>query len=295
MNAAAPAPAPTAPRPPAPAWAAASGVDEGFTNGARWADFTVTGAQGDAVQRLRWIAPGTFTMGSPAQEEGRYDVETQHRVTITAGFWIGDTPVTQAFWRAVVGFTESRFNGEHLPIEGVNIADAADFCARLDGKVAPLRARLPTEAEWEYACRGGDAGPYAGCATIDEAGWCADHLMATQLELCLANGDWKAYLRFLNDHRHNARFQTQAVKGKAANPWGLYDCLGNVWEWCQDAWDEGDYPLGDVTDPLPRDGQCRVARGGSWADRPRRCRAANRGRYAPEIHADNVGMRLVIS
>ena len=213
---------------------------------------------------LAWCPPGSFLMGSPAGEAKRSDDETQHRVTLTKGFWMGNNPVTQRQWESVMGGNPSNFKGADLPVEKVSWDDCQAFIAKLNEKLAARgdarpptvgtggraspRAgafRLPTEAEWEYACRAGTTGPYAG--DLDAMAW----------------------------YSANSGLETHPVGQKKANSWGLYDMHGNVWEWCQDWY--GGYPAGSVTDPAgPGSGSGRVIRGGSWSSSAGRCRSANR-------------------
>ncbi len=242
----------------APDWAVAWGVDR---HGA-WADLAVQ----REVQRMRWIPAGSFMMGSPPDEEGRYDDEgPQHRVTITQGFWLGDTPVTQALWVALRGDNPSRFAGTpgqdsmQRPVEQVSWTDAWDFAAALG-------CRLPTEAEWEYACRAGTT-----TATWEQQAWGRVDLDAVA---------W---------HAGNSGGSTQPVGQKAANPWGLHDVLGNVYEWCQDG--PRDYDGTPQRDPAGA-ASLRVCRGGSWSNSARSCRAAYRLWDPPSFQWFYRGFRL---
>ncbi len=220
---------------------------------------------GGVTLELVWIPPGDFTMGSPAGEENRDDDETQHRVALTKGFWLGKYEVTQAQWKAVMGNNPSHFKGDDLPVEQVSWDDCQAFVKKLNTK-GQGTFRLPTEAEWEYACRAGSTTAYCfgdSSSTLSRYGWYS------------GNSDWK----------------THSVGGKSANAWGLYDMHGNVWEWCQDWY--GDYPSGSVTDPTgPSSGSRRVFRGGSWFDAPRLCRSANRSRSVPGGWHCSLGFRL---
>ena len=155
---------------------------------------------GGAAMELVWCPPGTFEMGSPAGEAGRRDDEKQHRVTVTNGFWMARTEVTQAQWKSVMGKNPSEHTGDdNLPVENVSWKAARKFCSRTG-------LQLPTEAEWEYACRSGSTGPYAGSGRLDEMGW----------------------------FEGNSGGQTHPVGQKSANAWGLQDMHGNVSEWCED-------------------------------------------------------------
>jgi len=224
------------------------------------------------VQRMRWIPPGTFMMGSPANEVGRFDDEVQHRVELPQGYWLGDTPVTQALWEAVMGTNPSQFRGPSRPVETVSWDDCQEFIGRLNERVERLDARLPTEAEWEYACR-------AGTTT---ATWVGDlHIRGTEA-LQLESIAW--YLA-------NSHASSHSVAQKASNPWGLYDMLGNVWEWCTDLF--APYDAITMKNPHgPAHGIKRVTRGGSWHTAAMRVRAARRDAIYREYCFERVGVRL---
>ena len=219
-----------------------------------------------------WVEPGTFMMGSPLSEPDRYINETQHQVTLTDGFWLGKYEATQAQWRAVMGTNPSWFTGDNLPVERVSWEDVMAFCAKLNGQESAsgelpsgYAFTLPTEAQWEYACRAGTTGAYAGDSLYD-LGW----------------------------YSSNGGSITHAVGLKAANPWGFHDMHGNVYEWCADWY--GDYPSGRVTDPLgPGIGSGRVLRGGSWIYLARYCRSAHRYRSSPVSRHYSLGFRLCLS
>ncbi len=179
---------------------------------------------------FRWCPAGTFMMGSPTSEEGRYDDEKQHRVTLTKGFWMMEMEVTQKQWKAVMENNPSNFKGDDLPVECVSWNDCQEFCRKCSALGLPVL--LPTEAQWEYACRAGSTDAYAG--NLDDMAW----------------------------YYKNSGSKTHPVGTKNPNAWGLYDMHGNVWEWCQD-W-KGDYPKGSVTDPTgPANGSLRVSRSGT--------------------------------
>jgi formylglycine-generating enzyme required for sulfatase activity len=217
-------------------------------------------------------------MGSPTTEAGRRGEEgPQHEVTLTKGYWLGETPVTQALWVAVMGENPSRFRGERSdelrrPVEQVSWDDCRAFCERLNARIAGLAARLPTEAEWERACR-------AGTTTAIGAG----DLPGEQNALALDDIAW---------YRSNSRGRTHSVGGRAQSPYGLYDMLGNVWEWCED--DMREYKAAPVTDPFGVDsvGDDRVIRGGSWDDIAREVRAAYRDADSAVRRDDYLGFRL---
>jgi len=187
-----------------------------------------------------WIPSGKFMMGSPKDEKGRRDDETQHRVTLTKGFYLGVYEVTQEQWQAVMGNNPSKITGErNLPVDSVSWDDCQEFLEKLSEKEGQAY-RLPTEAEWEYACRAGTTTPYSYGETIstDQANY--------------------------NDFRQ----RTAPVGSFPANDWGLCDMHGNVREWCADRY--GDYLQHDLVDPTgPEDGERHVLRGGSfWLQAP---------------------------
>ena len=227
-----------------------------------------------ASMKLTLIPAGKFLMGSPPTEPDRDNAhadETQHEVTLTKAFYLGVTEVTQKQYQAVMGVHPSRFKGENLPVEPVSWVEAVEFCRKLSEKTGKT-VRLPTEAEWEYACRAGTTGAYAGTGKLDEMGW----------------------------HKGNSGGRTHPVAGKRPNAWGLYDMHGNVWEWCADWF--GPYS-GDATDPqgvsietarAMRTGPSRIMRGGCWFYGPPQCRAATRGRGAPENRLTGPGFRVAL-
>jgi formylglycine-generating enzyme required for sulfatase activity len=245
-----------------PAWMSACGED---THG-RWAEAEVAGV----TFRFRYCPAGTFQMGSPSSEKGRDDDERQHEVQLTKGFWLGATPVTQRQWEAVTGENPSYFKGPDRPVEEVSWEDCVAFLGKLNARCPGLDLRLPTEAEWEYACRAGTTGPtYLGssdAATLDRLGW----------------------------YDGNSGDETHPVGQKAPNAWGLYDTLGNVYEWCAD-W-KADYPAGRQVDPKgPSTGTDRVIRGGDWSSDASYLRAANRAGYSPGYRSTNIGFRVARS
>jgi formylglycine-generating enzyme required for sulfatase activity len=201
-------------------------------------------------------------MGSPVTEKGREAAESQHAVTISKAFYMGKYTVTQEQYEKVMGSNPSKFKGAKKPVENVSWDDAQEFCRKLSTTSAKT-VRLPTEAEWEYACRAGSATAY--CFGDDEAG--------------LAEYAW-----------HGTSGTTDPVGEKKPNAWGLYDMHRNVYEWCQDRY--GDYPAGAATDPQgPVEGADRVMRGGCWVTSPGDCRSAHRIKVSPSIRGvDFLGM-----
>ncbi len=216
-----------------------------------------------------YVAPGSFTMGSPESEAGRSIWETQHRVTLTKGFWLGKYEVTQARWKSVMGSNLSHFTGDNLPVECVSWNDCQEFIRKVNAEAERQfggEARLPTEAEWEYACRAWSIGAYAGTGNLDSMGWYWDN-----------SGDG-----------------THPVGQKRPNAWGFYDMHGNVREWCNDRY--GEYPGGSVTDPAgAASGDDRVLRGGSWNNLARICRSAYRNGGDPGDRGGSNGFRLACS
>ena len=177
---------------------------------------------------FRWCPPGRFKMGSPSSEEGRRDNERQHTVILSKGFWLLETPVTEEMWKSVMKDNSGSNNGPKYPVENVSWLDCQVFLKKLN-EFAPAGRRytLPTESQWEYACRAGTTGPYAGTGNLDEMGW-------------------YGFKDYDNSIPGNCE-KIQPVGLKKPNAWGLLDMHGNVEEWCCDIFD--DYPRGTVTDP----------------------------------------------
>jgi formylglycine-generating enzyme required for sulfatase activity len=209
------------------------------------------------------VKGGTFQMGSNEHDSKK----PIHSVTL-ADFEIGKYPVTQKLWMDIMGQNPSYYEGEDLPVENVSWKDVKDFLQKLNARFPGMDYRLPTEAEWEYAARGGEKGAkdkydYAGGNELDELGW----------------------------YSINSGGETHPVGRKKPNQLGLYDMSGNVWEWCQDWY--GDYPTGSQTNPAgPTSGSYRVIRGGSWRGDPAYCRVAFRSYGTPGLRYSNVGFRL---
>ena len=229
------------------------------------------------------IEPGKFWMGSPSGEENRDDDEIRHQVSITQVFAMGSTEVTQELYEEVMGKNPSRFAGGRNPVEQVSWHDAVKLCnglSEMEGLEPAYRIsgetvtwdrsangyRLPTEAEWEYAARGGEEQVYSGSDDIGDVAW----------------------------YSSNSSKRTHEVGGKQSNAWGLYDMTGNVWEWVWDWY--GEYPSGTSTDPAGAStGSRRVDRGGSWSNDPRYARVADRVRDGPGYRSFYLGFRLARS
>jgi formylglycine-generating enzyme required for sulfatase activity len=229
---------------------------------------------GGVTQRMRWIVPGRFLMGSPDDELGRFESEGPvHAVIISMGFWLFDTPCTQALWQVVMGDNPSGFRSPDRPVESVSWVDVQGFLAVINALVPDLRLSLPTEAQWEYACRAGtQTALYTG--PIDTKG----------------DGNAPA-LDPIAWYGGNSAGKSHPVGEKAPNGWGLYDMLGNVSEWCADG--RRNYSLGGVTDPTVRteEGTRRSLRGGAWHDLARDVRSANRYWGRADGKSDAVGFR----
>jgi formylglycine-generating enzyme required for sulfatase activity len=227
-----------------------------------------------------WIAPGEFMMGSPPDESGRDpDEGPQTRVVIPDGFWIQQNEVTQSDYQQLMGANPSSNVGTNFPVEKVTWFEAVSYCGRLTerdleaGRLPEGYAyRLPTEAEWEFACRAGTTtrfshGQDANDAELKEFAW----------------------------FTRNSESNTHPVGTRRPNPWGLHDLHGNVWEWCLDRW-EGGLPGGVITNqPAASKGNLRVGRGGSWLYEAKACRSANRDDYSPWNRCSDVGFRVVLA
>ncbi|MDR2486073.1 MAG: formylglycine-generating enzyme family protein [Treponema sp.] len=242
---------------------------------------------GDLVK----IPGGTFMMGSPITDPGWSAQETQHQVRVS-GFYMGKYAVTQEAYEMVMGTNPGRFIGANLPVENVNWFEAAAYCnvRSLQEKLTPAYMinrehitwnrnttgyRLPTEAEWEYACRAGTVTPFytGNNITTDQANY---------------NGT----IPYTHNVRGTYRQKTTPVGTFPANPWGLYDMYGNVYEWCWDRY--GDYRIGSQRDPTgPSSGDHRVIRGGSWNYSARSLRSACRNSDTPAHRSSGVGFRVI--
>jgi formylglycine-generating enzyme required for sulfatase activity len=210
-------------------------------------------------------------MGSSTSEtERNSDEGPQHRVRITKPYYVGKYEVTQAQYLLVMGMTPGKFKGSDRPVEAVTWNDATEFCRRLVHQTGKT-VRLPTEAEWEYACRAGSTTRFC----FDES----DGPL----------GDYAWYIS-------NSGRKTHPVGGKRPNAWGLYDMHGNVWEWCADWYDEGYYANSPRENPSgPTNGDSRVLRGGGWYGNGNNCRTAYRHWNGPTNRNYNIGFRVVVS
>jgi uncharacterized protein (TIGR02996 family) len=216
---------------------------------------------------LALIPPGTFLMGSPRWESQRQSSETWHRVTLSRAFWMGVHPVTQEQWRAVKDSNPSTYPGDTRPVESISWDDCQDFCRRLS-QCEGQAYRLPTEAEWEYACRSGTTTPYSFGEKVSPE-------QASRWQT-----SWQSAGR--------------SLENLPPNRWGLQDLHGTLWQWCQDWY--GSYPHEDVIDPQgPTTGAIRVLRGGSWGSYLWWCRSASRCSFASTLDLSYSGFRVVLS
>lgn len=212
----------------------------------------------DVKYHLRWIPPGKFVMGSPAEEQQRNYDENQHEVILTKGFWLADTTVPQVLWTKVMGENPSGFQEINSPVENVTWDECQEFIRLLNEIVPGLKVRLPSEAEWEYACRAGTKTPFSF----------GENITTDQV-------NYDGNKPYPKGKKGPYRKYYLPVKALPCNGWGLFQMHGNVWEWCQDLY--GEYPTGSVTDPLgPSFGTERVLRGGSWSCHGCHCRSAMR-------------------
>ena len=237
--------------------------------------FTVGGVSFTMV----YVQGGSFTMGATSEQgSDAYDNEKPtHRVTLNS-YYIGQTEVTQALWQAVMGNNPSDFKGNlQRPVEYVSWDDCQSFIRKLNS-LTGQRFRLPTEAEWEYAARGGNKSrgyKYSGSNTIDNVAW----------------HDVNAY----DVGSSSSNYGTHPVATKSANELGIYDMSGNVWEWCQDRYDENYYSRSPQTNPQgPSSGSYRVLRGGSWDYDARCCRVSFRIGDNPDYGSSGLGLRLAL-
>lgn len=231
---------------------------------------------------FRYCPPGTFMMGSPESEPWRKACEYQHEISLTHEFWTMETPVTQALWLSITGVNPSWEKGSDLPVTCITWDDCNNFVRRLNAEgYAPegMRFSLPTEAQWEYACRAGTTTPFSFGETLN-----GDR----------ANSDGKRPYPPETTPSGVYIGGATPVKSYPPNPWGLYDMHGNVSEWCADWF--GVYPKGPVVDPLgPTEGDRRIMRGGGWDSLSMQCRSAHRDYGLPSTTCYwTIGFRLVL-
>lgn len=262
-----------------PAWATVVGKDQ---YGA-WADLQVAGVS----QRFRWIQPGTFTMGSSQAEKDAalasvpnskpewFAAEVPHQVTLTQGYWLADSSCTQALWQAITGSNPAKFtDSPQNPVEQVSWDDCQQFLSKLNGRVSGGGFRLPSEAQWEYACRAGTTTAFSFGSTITP-------------EQVNYDGNFP----FAGAAKGLYRQKTVPVKSLPPNAWGLYEMHGNVWQWCNDWY--GDFSGSAERDPPgPSSGSDRVGRGGCWSNYAGSCRSANRNGSTPGYRDAYLGFRI---
>lgn len=231
---------------------------------------TIPVKNGISIDMVR-VEAGTFTMGAtPEMKDPDYDYDEKptHQVTLTNDYYIGKYEVTQALWQAVMGSNPSKFKGDNLPVENVSWKDCQEFLSKLNNTTGKT-FRLPTEAEWEYAARGGKKNRgylYSGSNNISDVAWYSD----------------------------NSDNKTHAVGSKQANELGIYDMSGNVYEWCQDR--KGSYSSSSQVNPTgAASGSDRVRRGGYWSSSARYCRSSDRSSSSPGYRDFDLGLRLVLS
>ena len=215
------------------------------------------------------VEAGTFMMGATSEMKDPYsDEKPVHQVTLTNDYYMGKYEVTQALWQAVMGSNPSNFKGDNLPVETVNWNDCQEFISKLNS-LTGRKFRLPTEAEWEYAARGGKKSrgyQYSGSSNISDVAW----------------------------YDGNSVNKTHPVGTKQANELGIYDMTGNVWEWCSDWYSS--YSSSSQTNPTGSDsGSARVSRGGGWFNDASYCRLSVRFYYTPDFRLDILGLRLALS
>ncbi len=237
-------------------------INASFSNGV----LTVNGVRYPMVK----VYAGSFTMGATSEMANPWDNEKPtHKVTLTKDYYIGKTEVTQALWKAVMGSNPSNFKGDNKPVEQVSWNDCQTFISKLNSMTGK-KFRLPTEAEWEFAARGGNYSrcyQYSGSNSLNDVAWFTDNSGST----------------------------THDVATKQPNELGIYDMSGNVWEWCSDWY--GSYSSNAQYDPEgPSSGSSRVLRGGSWGDNARGCRSSDRSNFGgPDCRSYVLGLRLVLS
>ena len=246
----------------------------------------IAGLPEDATPLDMALVPaGTFTMGSPSDERGRWGWEwLPHVVTITEPFYLGKHEVTQAQWQAVMGSNRASGHGvgDDYPVYAVSWNDCQTFISRLN-ETGQGTFRLPTEAEWEYACRAGTTTRFS----FGDALECDDSTGYCEIQ------DQYMWWGGNNGTVGSDTYRSKEVGLKLPNPWGLYDMHGNVWEWCSDWWQDS-ASRGPQTDPQgPTLGSYRASRGGDWHNNAQYCRSAFRNNGLPDDRVDIFGVRLL--
>ena len=244
-------------------------------HGVKHGDVKMLMLPGGATMEMIFVAPGSFMMGS---KDGASNEKPAHKVKLTRGFWLGKYEVTQKQWQSVMGTNPSYCKGVNHPVDNVSWEDCQEFIHQVNIRLN-YGARLPTEVEWEYACRAGTVGPYADAsvnsymadnprsiAVLDEMGW----------------------------YSANSKSQTHGVGLKRKNPWGFHDMHGNVWEWCQDRYDNDYYSRCPLNDPCnSASGKEHVMRGGCWSESAEYCRSTSRSSSNASLFSDcYFGFRL---
>lgn len=260
----------------------ANPVSSDILSGNRIGDRKTILLPGGIEMEFCFIPAGEFFMGSPETDADRNTDEFRHRVVISEPFWMGKYPVTQTQWEAVAGPCPDekgwKFPGPENPAERISWYDCREFFEKLNEMNRRLRFALPTEAQWEYACRAGTTTPFSF----------GDTFTAGQVNFAGKFDLRGSVIGMLNRER------TVPVGSLGSpNPWGLHDMHGNVWEWCRDWYDEDYYRVSPLKDPEgPPSGKFRVRRGGSWSDYASDCRSAKRARG--EGRSWDVGFRVVL-
>jgi formylglycine-generating enzyme required for sulfatase activity len=240
-----------------------------------------------------YVEPGSFQMGLNA---GNSNEKLVHQVTISKGYWIGKYEVTQNEYKLLMGNNPSTFKGVNNPVEQVSWDDAVSFCKkfteqeRVAGRLpSEYEYRLPTEAEWEFAARGGNASKgykYSGGDNLDSVAWYYENSGNSRI----SESSWK-----IETLKSNS-CQTHEVGTKSANESGIYDMSGNVWEWCHDWYMYGEYAGKNKADPARvAPGSGRVVRGGSWEDTACGCLVTIRRSSSPSRSGDDIGFRVAIA
>lgn len=247
-------------------------------------EFSIKGTSFEVV----YIPSGKFIMGSPESEKDRRDNETQHEVILTESFWMMETEVTQELYEAVTGINPSIIKGKKHPVENISWHDAYDFCVKLSA-ITRLKWELPTEAEWEYACRAGSQralffeDKYNSHSNLITQGF--SEYICNVIVLPIHDMPGRYYISYRESHCE--------VGENLPNYWGLYDMHGNVWEWCFDWY--GEHILLSAINPKgPPDGTDRVLKGGSWRSNYYDLRAARRIYFSPNLRSVFFGFRAVM-